>query len=103
MTPLRLSVLEHGQPIFGISLTGPLEAGRQRDGEPGPYNLLPGAGDTPQRLVIAPADEKENVSRQHLLLEPLSSGQVRVHNRSQVPLEVADRPPIAPGSSVELA
>jgi adenylate cyclase len=102
MTPLRLSVLEHGQSIFGISLTGPIEAGRQRDGEPAPYHLLPGAGGVPQRLVLAPAQEKENVSRQHLLLEPLPSGQVRVKNLSQIALQVAGRPSIPASSSVEL-
>jgi adenylate cyclase len=101
-TTTQLSIIEQGHAVFRISLAGLLEVGRQRDGEPLPYQLLPATADSPQRLIIAPAQEKENVSRQHLLLEPLPSGSVRVLNRSQIPLEMVDRPSIAAGTGVEL-
>src|SRR5947207_15289109 len=73
-----------------VSLEGPLELGRQRAGEPAPYHLLPAAGDTPARLVVAPQHDKDNISRHHLALTPQPDGRVRVANHSQVPLDRAD-------------
>src|SRR5438128_720598 len=106
MPGFRLLIRENDSPLHSSLVSGPLELGRQRKDEPAPspalpYPLLAGTADTPDRLIIAPTDEN-NVGRQHVLLEPLDSGSVRVHNGSQIPLP-HDHGSIAPGAAAELA
>lgn len=102
---LKLRIL--GQDGFSheAELSGTLELGRQREGEPGPGGFVPGIDQHPDRLIIAPMNETANVSRQHALLEPLPSGRVRVTNRSKAPLSCAavHGGAIAAGVGVELA
>jgi adenylate cyclase len=102
--PLQVRVLVDERPVSEGRLTGPLELGRQQTGEPSPYAWLPAAGATPARLVIAPQDERDNVSRRHALLEPLPSGRVRVSNRSKAPLPFPAGPAgaLAAGEAGEL-
>lgn len=61
---------------------------------------MPATAGRPPRLVLVPATEK-NVSRKHLLLEPLDSGRVRVNNESGVPLKFDVGPPLAVKTGVE--
>jgi adenylate cyclase len=103
--PLQVRVLESDRTAFECRLTGPLEFGRQRAGEPEAYAALPGSGPTPTRLIVARQDERDNVSRRHALLEPLPSGRVRLTNSSRAPLVCPSAPGgvLAPTATVELA
>jgi adenylate cyclase len=100
---VTLSVLENGTVAFEAELASALEAGRQRSGEPGPYELLPATASGPRRLILARQDEG-NCSRQHLRLEPLPGGAVRIANGSQIPLSLAGTTVslIPPGSTADL-
>jgi adenylate cyclase len=98
---MKLHIFEDARS-FETELTGPLELGRQQEHEPGPYAVRTG-GSVP-RLVIAWNPEVEGFSREHLRLEPLPGGRVRVRNRSQrfpVPVSPGDGP-IPPGGSADL-
>jgi adenylate cyclase len=100
---VTLSVLENGKVAFEAELASPLEVGRQRSGEPGPYAMLPATATSARRLVLARQDEG-NCSRQHLRLEPLPGGAVRIANGSQIPLSLAGTAVavIPPGSAMDL-
>ncbi|HBI46335.1 MAG TPA: hypothetical protein DDY78_26310 [Planctomycetales bacterium] len=102
---LTIRILEGDRAAFDGRLTGPLELGRQQAGEPAPYAVLPGVDSAPARLVVARQDDRDNISRRHALLEPLSSGRVRLTNRSKAPLPCGGAPGgvLAPGANVELA
>lgn len=102
--PLRLRILEGSALAFEVDLFTPLEAGRQRAGEPDPYLVLPATPASPRRLIFARRHEG-NCSRQHLRLEPLPGGAVRVTNDSKIPLPLAGVPttPLDPGAAVELS
>jgi adenylate cyclase len=102
MTALKLVIREADRLLHSGELIGSLELGRQRKDEPAPSTevpcpLLPG---DPARLLLAPTTEN-NVGRQHVLLEPLESGSVRVHNGSRIALP-HDHGSISPGKTVEL-
>lgn len=100
----ELQILVEGTPACTIALDGPLELGRQKTGEPGPFQLLPAGEGTPARLIIAPQQFKDNISRRHLTLVPLPSGRVHASNHSQAPLGCPERDEgaIPPGTSAEL-
>src|SRR5437870_1089110 len=87
---LRVRLFIGDAPACEVSLDGQLELGRQRAGEPAPFQLLPASGDIPTRLIIAPQHDKDNISRRHLTLTPLPDGRVHVENHSQAPLDRAD-------------
>src|SRR5262249_27125657 len=72
-------------------------------GEPEPYAVVPATDAAPRRLVFA-RQQEGNCSRQHVRLEPLPGGAVRVANGSQIPLPLADLPgrAIPPGAAAEL-
>jgi adenylate cyclase len=97
-------ILEQDEPVCEVPLDGPLELGRQRAGEPGPYQLLPSGEAGPARLVIAPQHDKDNISRQHLSVAPLPDGRVRVSNHSKADLDCAEAASgkIPAGAAVEL-
>ena len=100
---LKLFVQENDRIVFEAPLDAALEIGRQRAEEASlaPCTLLPATKAGPARLLVA-SNEEKNVGRQHVLLEPLPSGAVRVSNRSPVPLPQGNAGPIAADSSVEL-
>ena len=100
---LKLFVQENDHTVLETPLSSTLEVGRQRADEAGHplYTLLPPTAAGPARLLLAPNEEK-NIGRQHLLLEPLATGAVRVTNRSPVPLTRGDGVSIAPNTSAEL-
>ncbi len=64
---LKVSILTSKGPACEVNLDGPLEIGRQRAGEPGPYQHLPADQGTPARLIVAPQHDKDNISRRHLV------------------------------------
>src|SRR4051794_20712000 len=101
MAGVTLRILEGDRPVRDADLAAPLELGRQRQDELAHdlYAPLP-APSGPARLLVARQSEG-NVSRQHVLLEPLPSGVVRVSNRSQIPLPTGDGSAIEPGSGRE--
>jgi adenylate cyclase len=101
--PCKLTLLDQDTTVFEAPLSGPLELGRQRAGEPEPVALLPATDTGPSRLVIAPQQARDNVSRRHLSLLPLPSGAIRVSNHSQAPVARGDgEPPLAAGAGEDL-
>jgi adenylate cyclase len=99
--PLTLRIFEGDRHCFEIVLAAPLEIGRQRDGEPAPYALIPPLPALPNRLVLVP-NTVGNVSRTHLHLEPLGDGRVRVTNHSQVDVKPANQATLPPRGSADL-
>ncbi len=95
-TSPQLRLIEGDRTAAEGRLGGPLELGRQQPGEPQPYAWLPADGSAPARLIVARQDERDNISRRHVLLEPLPPGAVRVTNRSKAPLPC----PAAPGGAI---
>src|SRR5262249_34348923 len=101
-TPMKLRITEDARS-FETELTAPVELGRQRDDEPGPFSVRT-EGDRVPRVVIAWNPEVADFSREHVQLRPLSGGRVRVTNLStkfDVPLPVGDAP-LPPGRAAEL-
>jgi adenylate cyclase len=102
---LILEVLEEGAVRLSVEISGPVEVGRQRTGEPAPYVLVTPA-EGPPRLLVARQDEN-NVSRRHFRLAPLPGGGALLSNFSPVPLifEESDEAGTAvpPNASVERA
>src|SRR5580704_4196881 len=96
----KIRILAGNAPACEANLEEPLELGRQRAGEPPPYQSLPAADNNPARLIIAPQHDKDNISRRHLALTPLAGGLVRVSNHSQAPLDL-DEDALPPGGTVE--
>ncbi len=86
--PLQLLVYENGEQVYSYEFTGPVELGRQSEGEQGPFRVKRGAGRT--RIIIAPRDE-QSISRRYVQIEPLASGEVRLTNLSSaLPLRLPD-------------
>jgi hypothetical protein len=77
---LELKFFENKELACTRELAGPVEMGRQRDGEEGPYAAKQEAGRW--RIVIARRDEQA-VPRQYVLAEPLAGGRVRLTNLSK--------------------
>jgi adenylate cyclase len=104
MAGLRLRIIEGNLPAREYALSTALELGRQRQEELAHelYALLPASGTSPARLLVA-RQQEGNVSRQHLLLEPLPAGTIRVSNRSPVSLACEGTPAIPPGTSRDLS
>jgi adenylate cyclase len=94
---LQVCIVVNGSTMMQIPFSGPVELGRQDQGEPEPYALLAGRGSAPARLLLARYEERDNVSRHHVLLEPLPSGRVRITNRSKASLSCS----AAPGGAIE--
>jgi adenylate cyclase len=100
----KLRILVQDALACEVGLDGPLELGRQRAGEPPPYQSLPAGEASPARLIIVPQQDKDNISRRHLTLTPLPGGRVRVSNHSQVGLDCPGRAEgaIPPGEAADL-
>jgi adenylate cyclase len=100
MLPLR--IYEKGALAFSTEIAAALEVGRQKAGERAPFHLEQASGPGPARLVIAAA-ANAGVSRRHALLRPVPGERVHVQNVSEgMPIVVADRAPIPPGTAAEL-
>jgi adenylate cyclase len=100
--PPNLRILENHRAVLEVELAAPLEIGRQRTGEPEPYQALAATDTAPARLIIARQGES-NISRQHLTLHPLPGGRIRVRNGSRLPVPRGDGvAALAPGESLDL-
>lgn len=99
--PCRVEIFEGNAAVCDVPLGVGLELGRQRDGEPEPYKQLPSPSGL-LRLIIAPQQARENISRRHLSLIPLDGGRVRVTNHSQTSVSCDGAAPIASSASIEL-
>jgi adenylate cyclase len=93
-------ILASEKLVCETNLDAALELGRQRTGEPGPYQTLAATDGGPTRLIIAPQHDKDNISRRHLTLAPLPNGRVGISNHSQMPLDL-DEATVAPGGTIE--
>jgi adenylate cyclase len=94
---MSLRISRGEQVEYELAMPSVLEIGRQDEGEPEPYAFVPATGENVARCICAHANERENVSRRHLLLETLGDDKVRLTNRSKTRLAV-QRP-----QSLELA
>ena len=74
-----INVLDQRYQVFSTTVSGPIELGRQRQGEPEPYCQR--STSDGHRLILA-ALRETTVSRQHVLLEPLTDGKIRIKNCS---------------------
>jgi hypothetical protein len=96
----KVRIVTQDGTAYQISLDGPLKLGRQRNDELDKelYKPSPASGAGQARLLIAPRQDKDNITRRHLTLTPLLGGLVRIANHSQAPLPVDDEsiPPAAP-------
>jgi adenylate cyclase len=95
---LTLEVTENGQTVFTAETEGPIEMGRQRSGEPEPYQLLTTAAGQ-ARLLVA-RQREGNISRQHVVIDAVPGG-LRVHNLSPASLEFESGPPLASNTVAE--
>ncbi len=78
---MTLSVLVNGQAQVSVDVTRPLELGRQRVGEEGPFARI----ELPEgdRVVIAELSEA-TISRRHVAVQPAGADRVQVQNLSSV-------------------
>lgn len=98
-TSWELRVYESKNLAFAEVFSGRVELGRQSKGEGAPYAKSQ-TGDL-CRVVIAKVEE-DNVSRKHLLIEPLTEGLFRVSNLSrQQVVRFVDNRQLTPGASCE--
>jgi adenylate cyclase len=96
----QLRVYDRQRLIHSADVNGPVELGRQSEGEEGPFAQR--RDGTTSRVVIARLDE-DAVSRKHLLVEPLTDGRVRLSNLSRKrPVRLSDGSEVAPGATAEL-
>jgi adenylate cyclase len=99
-TPWEIRIFDRQEPVFATEATGPVELGRQAEGEPAPFCSKPD-GDR-CRVIIARLDE-DTVSRKHVLVEPLPYNLVKVTNRSgKLPIRLPNGSDLAPGASAVL-
>jgi len=98
--PLQIRIYEKQQLVYDGCVQGPVEIGRQAEGEYGPYALRQTSGHC--RLIVARLDE-DTVSRKHILLEPLPDGLARLTNQSVVlPVHLSDGSELPPKTSREV-
>ena len=97
---ITLNIVVAGEAVFEAALSRPMELGRQRMDEAGPYSLV--SLDDSDRLVIAELGES-TVSRRHVALEPLSNHCIRVKNLSSVnTIWIDSRKPLATHATCEV-
>jgi adenylate cyclase len=100
MAPWQIRIYENQQLLYETDRPGPLELGRQDEGEDGPYAQRPAGGRC--RLVIARREE-QTISRRHALLEPGPDGKVRLTNLSTtLPIRLGGGGELRPGAAGEL-
>jgi adenylate cyclase len=97
----HLRIYENQQLLQSLDLAGPVELGRQEEGEEGPYAQRETNGRC--RLVIARREE-QSVSRKHALLEPAGPTDVQLTNLSTtLPIRLGDGREVKPGVSCRVA
>ncbi len=77
----RLRIYYQGELVYTTIVMGPVELGRQRQGEAGPYTTV----EVPEgnRVIVAPLEET-TVSRHHAFLMPDGDNAIRITNLSHV-------------------
>ncbi|MBW3595900.1 MAG: hypothetical protein KY475_01340 [Planctomycetes bacterium] len=84
----RIRIYYRSQLAHTALLTGPVELGRQRQGEAPPFSFT--SSQRGDRLIVAPLEET-SVSRHHARLAPEGEDRIRVTNLSNVnPIVFAD-------------
>lgn len=97
---LSLFVYHQERQVYTTRVEGPLEVGRQQQGEPAPYSQVKTADAT--RIVVASLGES-SLSRQQVRIEPLPNDMARVINISAaVPMVTDTEMTISPGERREL-
>src|SRR5687768_17507925 len=99
MTPITVEVFDQGRSVYRASLDGQAEFGRQNQGEDPPYNQK--RKGNIWRVIIARLDET-TISRQHVEVEPLADGQLRVTNRSRNPVKVEPDQVLPPAAACDV-
>jgi adenylate cyclase len=101
-TTWQLRIYDKQQLVGEHEVDGPVEVGRQSEGEEGPYDLRRSGGGA-WRLVIARLDEN-TVPRRHALVEPLSPDRARVVSLSpRIAVQLhGGGTPLEPGGSREV-
>lgn len=98
---LLVRVYEHSRPVYWGEFTEPVEFGRQRVNEEGPYaerRLESGRW----RVVVARSDE-QTLSREHVLAEALPGERLRLRNlREKLSIRLADGSTLEPRGEREL-
>ena len=90
----QIRIYENQRPVHSETFDGPLEMGRQVQGEHGPFYRH--SKGPLARLVIAPLEEHA-ISRRHVLLERQADGSMRVQNLSStLPVGIENGPPLEP-------
>src|SRR5262249_17492890 len=89
--PYTLRITVKDALVFVTPLDEHMELGRQKASEPAPYCRLPAVTGVPARLLIAPQEEKENVSRKHLSIVPLEDGRVQISNHSRASIAMGEQ------------
>jgi adenylate cyclase len=98
---LEVRVYHEAELVYSHEFTGPVELGRQREREPGPFHLTRMETFGRWRVVIARDDERF-ISRHYVLIEPLESAQVRLTNLStNLPIRLPDGGELAVAASRE--
>jgi sigma-B regulation protein RsbU (phosphoserine phosphatase) len=98
---MQVRVYEQQRLVYSAKCCGPVELGRQSEGEGKPYLRTEQAGHW--RIVLAGIDES-SVSRKHLFAEPLPDGRVRLTNQSKkLPVRLPDGSELRPSLSQEVA
>lgn len=101
MSGLRIQVFERAEVVHTAECPGPVELGRQAEGEPPPYSTSREGNRS--RVVVARLDEKA-VSRRFVTVDPLDGERARVTNLTRnVPVNVLEGSPLGPGESRELS
>ena len=87
-TRLELRIYDNEKLVHTHELTGAIELGRQRKADEEPFCVKTESGRS--RLIIARHDER-TISRQHVLVEPIGPGKIRLTNLAKIrPLQMPD-------------
>ncbi len=101
-TTWQLRIYERQRLVSESEMDGPVELGRQSEGEEGPYAIKRSESGL-WRVVIARLNEN-TVPRKHALAEPLPGGRARVTALShRVAVQLQEGGPLDPGAAREVA
>jgi adenylate cyclase len=86
---LQLRIYENEKLVYVHELTEAIELGRQDKSDPEPFRVKPSKLGR-SRLIVARHDE-QTISRQHVLVEPIAGGKIRLTNLSEKrPIQAPD-------------
>ncbi len=97
---LEYRIYDRQQLVYSTELSGQVELGRQDKGEDKPFHQSQKSG--LWRLILARFDE-DQISRKHVLVEPLPDRRLRLTNLSKsVPIVVEDSGDLKPLATLDL-